>query len=1029
MKLRSIFSLVLAIIMISTAGLTAFADDPATVYDTPVEVIDGETFVWDPDRGEFVKVDMSVLDGNLEVEITQDLQDTNYSALTVNAVNDDSSFQVTGSVSREETREEYSYPSTVFVGAEGDNSSSATIKGDVYGTVICDGEGDEAQANPTAVYVQTMGTGTNSASATIEGTVSVTGIATKEGGDAFVNAVSTKEFDKKSQIDVKVGKDVIATANAVDSAYADAINVLGSGTTTVIVDGNTNAKATSSDYSASARSIETDLEPNGVANIHVKGNAVTEIKNNAENGHGDATTIHVNSSLNSKSVITVDGNAIAKSDDNRNINAIYTGAIGKDGLSDITVGKSATGNISSTVSNGATSKINIGENVNGEIELYASDGGKVNMQVGKDVSGDVFISAYDKGNIEFSAGGSVNSDKNNAIVINEYNGNSKVHVSVANDVQIAVDDGRPNGILVNQYGEKAEANVEVGGNVQVTSTDDYIDIFGVAIDQMNEGNNTVVGIGGSVVVETQGECADTTALRVSSSSGESMISVGHDLIAKTNQPDDCTSKGIDVGASDSIVTIDVNGGIYTDSPTNSTGVLVDASKAKVNISVNDGIAVKADSGNGIGVQTTYAESVVNIEVLENGITVNPQDNDSNSGSAVYLENLGGTINLDINGDVEAFVGISIGGRSNVVRETINDGIAPTIVEDELVEQIPIYHDETIVGYEYVYYNAEAGYYYNDAGEKWHEVDTTSKGRNHVIIDGDVTAERNGISFHSTDDVVTSDVIIDGTLYGKENAVVYYKDAEIENLTLTVWKVEENKRGNLVEKYKGVDDDGNRTYEADREAEKQIQYIIRIADNSMDYITTTGTTEYEGYHVAHEGDTITLKLNIPEGKEIVEAYADAGQTVRLLKDADGNYYLIIPRGGGVELSLSLREIPVVSAEKEEAEEDKTVIQPAVWRIFNLKDKTGKAEIEFLSNKTYKVHYEDEKSETGRFVLDGDNIVLIDSVMKSTNEHEMPIGYNSETSKYDLTFQRGIDPQATFEFEFTEELINKLKAYLR
>ena len=80
----------------------------------------------------------------------------------------------------------------------------------------------------------------------------------------------------------------------------------------------------------------------------------------------------------------------------------------------------------------------------------------------------------------------------------------------------------------------------------------------------------------------------------------------------------------------------------------------------------------------------------------------------------------------------------------------------------------------------------------------------------------------------------------------------------------------------------------------------------------------GTREYEGYQVANEGDTVTMKLTIPEGFEVAGAYGDEGQEWPLSKDAGGNYYLSVPRGGGVMLSvkLSKKEDPKTDPKTEE-----------------------------------------------------------------------------------------------------------------
>ena len=125
------------------------------------------------------------------------------------------------------------------------------------------------------------------------------------------------------------------------------------------------------------------------------------------------------------------------------------------------------------------------------------------------------------------------------------------------------------------------------------------------------------------------------------------------------------------------------------------------------------------------------------------------------------------------------------------------------------------------------------------------------------------------------------------------------------MQLAIWEIKPDDEGHLVERVIGYDNDDQPIMAEDENILQQIQYIIRIEPTQKDMISTQGTTELDGYQVAHEGDTVTLKLNIPRGYAVAAAYGDVGQQVALLKDANGDYYIVVPRGGGVLLSLKLR----------------------------------------------------------------------------------------------------------------------------
>ena len=200
------------------------------------------------------------------------------------------------------------------------------------------------------------------------------------------------------------------------------------------------------------------------------------------------------------------------------------------------------------------------------------------------------------------------------------------------------------------------------------------------------------------------------------------------------------------------------------------------------------------------------------------------------------------------------------------------------------------------------------YYYYPVADMKPEVEQESTTA--VTVEGDVTADNFGVAVSATPGAKT-DVVIDGTVQGKEGSLVLVNNTELGNgVTLTVWEVKPNEQGALVSSIaygpelrpwdpenpggpeigwaSGDDEEEKPELVQNKAAEAQLQYIIRVKDDSKDYIATNGTQEYSAngktYNVAHEGETVTLKLNIPEGYEVAEAYSDQAQSMKLEKNA-------------------------------------------------------------------------------------------------------------------------------------------------
>lgn len=306
--------------------------------------------------------------------------------------------------------------------------------------------------------------------------------------------------------------------------------------------------------------------------------------------------------------------------------------------------------------------------------------------------------------------------------------------------------------------------------------------------------------------------------------------------------------------------------------------------------------------------------------------------EQNDCSALSVSNTGGTAVLTVKGEV-----IATGEDATGIRITTNNQreysgeYEGEIKEEELYKtDRQDWIDEEGKEHKTVirqYYNEEDNFFYStvsddgvlqDASEKWTE--TPVEGSVEATVIGDVTSDGTALSIDSENNKATVNVLVDGTLSGKEHAIVLTEQTELDNLTLTVWKVDQNSGGNIAERVTQNNEDATPEYTADRETEKKIQYIIRLDQpEAGGTFTTEGTREYQGYNVANEGDTVTLKLNIQDGYRITGAYNGTDTKAELLQDAAGNYYLVVPKGGGVQLSVSLEKIEQETETEEPAQE--------------------------------------------------------------------------------------------------------------
>ena len=170
-----------------------------------------------------------------------------------------------------------------------------------------------------------------------------------------------------------------------------------------------------------------------------------------------------------------------------------------------------------------------------------------------------------------------------------------------------------------------------------------------------------------------------------------------------------------------------------------------------------------------------------------------------------------------------------------------------------------------------------------------------------------SSEENGIVL---DDEGNFDILITGTLETGGTPVLISDSVTPENVSITVWKIDGAVKDEKGEEHVVAEgtpgEEQKKITEASSKVEESIHYIIRVEPSQQDMIGLSGTEEVHGYDTATEGSTVTLKVKVPDGYTLTEAYNGEGEKIALEKDPDGNYYVEVPRGGGVYLSVELEK---------------------------------------------------------------------------------------------------------------------------
>ena len=498
---------------------------------------------------------------------------------------------------------------------------------------------------------------------------------------------------------------------------------------------------------------------------------------------------------------------------------------------------------------------------------------------------------------------SVSSKEGSATGVQVWNKTEDQSTNVTVKGDVSVDsEGIPDGVRIEADAGKASVEVQggitSGGNgVVIENNGGTITVETGVIDAAAAGISQYYDYYNDVDIHEAAEAGENSSTLTPPPAGTTEVKVNGDITIEAEDPE-VTTAGVFVGLPAGKLTVEVDGDISVTAPgleeegTLAEGVdLMTATDAEAEAAVTGDVKISGMDTIGVNVWAgTWAD---------------------------WTDSRSTTATVNIEGDIDAAgtyaTGISADVGLNDTAEVTVDGVI-SVSGDEFAAAIKTNNEGGTVHIQVVgdlISNKDGMKLTDDPREDTGiggETVSDQGGITFVEVLGDVTAEETGIYINLTNEEAEMKVIVDGTVDGGKHGVLLSEETITDDLTLTVWEIKPNEENVVVERIT-TDDEGNEGDSTEDDAmEQKIQYIIRVEPTQKDIITTNGTFDYEGYTVAHESDTVTLKVEVPDGYELTGAFNGTNTKVALLKNEEGDYYLIVPRGGGVMLSVEFTEIP-------------------------------------------------------------------------------------------------------------------------
>lgn len=748
-----------------------------------------------------------------------------------------------------------------------------------------------------AVYVDANSGG--SATLNVEGDVS-------HQNDSYTTAVDSLSFDQGSVATVNVSGNV--EASSPDSSVGVSSQGSNGGNSVVNVDGSVTVQTpgaepvvdengyymqgfaggvdavVSGEAGFSSVTVGGEIVASGISATGVSAQNYPYHYENGEQIEYDPTTAEITVSVGSD--ITVTGTSEAT--------GVFASAVNS-GTTNVTVGGDisssapAADGVYSTVENNGSLTVE----VNGSVEALGSStdgtsaravnasvrsGGEANVNIDGDVTADATNSVF-----------GVNADTTDG-------GTTSVTVSGDLLSKASGTDGSANGFSSTLLGTSGSTSVTVDGDVTVSSdASDAIGVVSFAQASFMSGSVSTTGsaaaeVGGDLTVSASGDA--TGVMAFSNDGGSTEVTIGGALSATAAD----TATGMNASAYNaSTIDVSVGGDVVVAADSAVAASIGAGNDCTANALFNGDITADASShGRGLDV---WASSSGSAAVTVNG-DITADSDDFARGLSVDANNKS-QVDVTVNGDINAT------GEKLTFGAQANSGGESSLV---LVLNGSVNADASEEGY---------GVGMNVNASNGADLDLT--------INGDLSSSGTALSIYiaTPSDIASSkaDITVDGTISGVDKAISFTGDADA--LTLTVWKVELDQDGHAVTPDKHSADDYPPEVTADElskmdevsaklaeEVEQNILYIIKLEQpKAGGTLSLSGTTKSGDFDVAKEGESVYLLVTVAEGYQLDGAYNGDGTRVELRRDDDGNYFLVVPRGGGVYLTADLSLIPI------------------------------------------------------------------------------------------------------------------------
>ena len=466
------------------------------------------------------------------------------------------------------------------------------------------------------------------------------------------------------------------------------------------------------------------------------------------------------------------------------------------------------------------------------------------------------------------------------------------------------------------YANNSKNEIIVGGSVTVSGTvsEPYHElnskVYGInAESQSGSGNSTEISVGKNVTVTNEFTGTDkqsgypVSGINTFNTNGNTIdVSVEGNVNVTSSGESNANVFGINVnGDGENTKTkIEVAGTVAVRSDKRATGVRTTASNgSSADITVGDGVAVYAEGNDShYAINTNLGNSQVDItvtgDVTLEGKTERTEQADGETSSFM-------PVNAAIN---------VVSGSGGIVNISIADGNAVSKVENDVTVQkdgktVDSYSETSGTGVYIMEDNRSVPTEGSEITVHVEDKDGNDASAGELFENGNITGGDVGLKVILNENSETNvNVVATGTVTGDTAAVMVNKSVTEENLSLTVWQIVpteiDNEKHVVAAAERGEEP---QVTEKTKKIEENIRYIIKVEPNANATLTTGGTTEYDGYNIAYQGDRVTLKVNAADGYFIEGAYNGLGERIPL-QYADGVYYIDVPMGGGIYLSARI-----------------------------------------------------------------------------------------------------------------------------